>query len=157
MSGTTPLPLLDSPNILTPWSPRASQSWSAWLYFPLTSSQHLPPQIYTTAFFYSNDCCSLLTCLLATSPPIHSFHCSRKFPSQMKRSVNAICLLETLERLRHWGQASGRTSLRDLHTHLFCTLDKSSALFQFFRSQLWILSSVPLSLGLESSSEPHGT
>ena len=27
-------------------------------------------------------CCSLLTCLPATSPPIPSFHCNRKFPSQ---------------------------------------------------------------------------
>lgn len=93
----------------------------------LTSHQLLAPTslILTSALFFSNYYPS----------PNPFTHCNRKDTSQIKMSVNAVFLLDTLEWVHHWVQEGLQTSSCDLHTDFF------SHPVQFFRSQLGISSS----------------
>lgn len=60
--------------------------------------------IHTSSLFYSNCCGRFFPCLPAMNPqPIHH-HGSQWDPSQIKRLMNTVCLLETCEWLPHWVQ-----------------------------------------------------
>ena len=93
--------LEDTSSGVCPWPPISSQSWISLIFLPTTFSSP-SSGIPTTSLFYSNCCGCFFPCLPAANPqPIHP-HGSQRDPSQIKRSVNTVCLLETHEWLHHW-------------------------------------------------------
>lgn len=126
----------DSPNAVTHGHQHLVNHESVWFYFPLASHPHLPN--FTTVLFNSNCCKGFLFCQAATSPPVHSLHCNQKDPSRIKRSVNAVRLLETPGKLPHWVQGRLQTSSCYLHPKFFSSLNTWHVVFILSANVYWM-------------------